>query len=49
MKEEKTLALLNIMKTVLKTEPSYKPLLEEFMIYKEEIITVTPSVKVLLS
>jgi hypothetical protein len=34
------------MKTVLKTEPTYKPLLEEFMIFKEQIIAVTPSVKV---
>jgi hypothetical protein len=29
------MTLLNIMKTVLKTEPSYRPLLEEFIYLKE--------------
>lgn len=45
-KQEKAVALLNIMKNVLKTEPAYKPILEEFIYLKEEIIVVTPSVKV---
>ena len=43
------MALLNIMKNVLKTEPSYRQVMEEFICLKEEIIVLTPSIKVNLS
>ena len=33
------------MKSVLKTEPAYKPILDEFVYLKEQIIVVTPSIK----
>jgi hypothetical protein len=44
--DSRATALLVIIRKLLKTEPQFRPLLEEFLSLKEEIIKLTPAVKV---
>ena len=44
--DSRATSLLAIMRKFLKTEPQFRPLLEEFLTLKEEIIRLTPAVKV---